>query len=156
MRSVMSAEQEKDPISLKRVRGNRERRRVEGSGVSGARGGRVPGRREATGLYPGLTPRCPRPAGAPGPRLRSEAPARPRDPRAESLPPRLCVRRQLKPHSASLPTPILAHLTSLARHSTIGSSEGEKETPPGRDHKRCPPPPKVSWTALELMLLQKV
>ena len=158
MRSVMSAEQEKDPISLKRVRGNREGRRVEGSGVSGARGGRVPARREATGLCPGLTPRSPRPACAPGPGLRSEARG-PRVPCAEPWPPRLCVRRQLKRHSASLHTPLLAHLTSLARHSTIGSPEGEKETPPGRDHERCPPPPpqkKVSWTALELTLLQKV
>lgn len=136
----MSAEQEKDPISLKRVRGNREGRRVEGSGGSGARGGRVPAGREATGLCPGLTPRSPRPACAPGPGLRSEARGR-RVPCAEPWPPRLCVRRQLKPHSASLHTPLLAHLTSLARHSTIGSSEGEKETPPGRDHERCPPPP---------------
>lgn len=140
LRSVMSAEQEKDPISLKRVRGNREGRRVEGSGGSGARGGRVPAGREATGLCPGLTPRSPRPACAPGPGLRSEARGR-RVPCAEPWPPRLCVRRQLKPHSASLHTPLLAHLTSLARHSTIGSSEGEKETPPGRDHERCPPPP---------------
>lgn len=142
----MSAEQEKDPISLKRVRGNREGRRVEGSGVSGARGGRVPGRREATGLCPGLTPRSPRPACAPGPGLRSKARgpalARPREPRAGPWPSRLCVRRQLKPHSASLHTPLLAHLTSLARHSTIGSSEGEKENTPGRDHERCYPPQK--------------
>lgn len=73
LRSVMSAEQEKDPISLKRVRGNREGRRIEGVGGSGVRGGRVPGCSEATGLCPGLTPRSPRPARAPGPRLRSEA-----------------------------------------------------------------------------------
>lgn len=31
----MSAEQEKDPISLKRVRGNREGRRIEGVGGGG-------------------------------------------------------------------------------------------------------------------------
>lgn len=73
LRSVMSAEQEKDPISLKRVRGNREGRQIEGVGGSGVRGGRVPGCSEATGLCPGLTPRSPRPARAPGPRLRSEA-----------------------------------------------------------------------------------
>lgn len=84
------------------------------------------------------------------------ASARPLDTRAEPSPPRLCGRRQLKPRSASLRPPLLFHLISFARHSTIGTSEGEKETPPSRDHERCPPPKKVSWTAQELTFLKKV
>ena len=77
-----------------------------------------------------------------GRRRAAPALARPQDHRAGPWPPRLCVRRQLKPHSASLHTPLLAHLTSLARHSTIGSSEGEKETPPAETTNGAYPPQK--------------
>lgn len=91
----MSAEQEKDPISLKRVRGNREGHGIGGIGVSGVRGGRVPGRWEATGLCPGLTPRSPRVPPAPrgrgcGSRRAAPEPARPRHPRGALASSTLC------------------------------------------------------------------
>jgi hypothetical protein len=56
LRSVMSAEQDKEPIALKRVRGNAQGRRAGGEvpRTGDARGPCCP---EATGLRPGLSPR---------------------------------------------------------------------------------------------------